>query len=210
MKTGTTFSRSARPILVGLILMLTTAPPTGAQDSGDPGWRIVPYVGEYAIDDDDGIDFANGSGAGMKLGRVVGIGIDFDAPLPFIGFRVSYDRTFGSTLQGGGGSADARVRSLSLDFRLQPVPATWPVRPFVFVGAERLDFEFDDARDIAFSIDDQSQMARRFGYGVDFEVLGGSFRAEGVHRNYLPEHATNPSITNGNFAILAGVRIAVE
>lgn len=92
------------------LLALVAFPVTGqGQSSDNQRWRIIPYVGEYAVDDNDGVDFARGS-AGLSLGSIVGIAADFDAPVRFLGFRLGAERTFGSELAGSGGLAEADVR----------------------------------------------------------------------------------------------------
>lgn len=98
----------------GLLTILAFPVTLRAQSSDEPGWRIIPYIGEYGVDDNDAVDFARGS-ASLRLGSIVGIAADFDAPVPFLGFRVGAERTFGSELFGSGGVAQADVRSVSLD-----------------------------------------------------------------------------------------------
>jgi hypothetical protein len=204
-------------IATGFLALLVLPITSRAQSSDAPGWRIIPYAGEYAFDDTDAVDFASGF-AGLSLGSIVGIEADFDAPVPFLGFRVGAERTFGSELFGSGSVADADVRSVFLDARVQPVRRSWAVRPFLFVGAERLEFSFENARDFPFDVGSKSQVATRLGYGVDLDILGGSFRMEAIHRRYTADEARVlgesveifEPLQNINFALVAGLRIGVR
>ena len=206
--------RFQSPLLIASGLPILAFPVTiRAQSSDHPSWRIIPYVGEYAVDDNDAVDFAGG-GASLSLGSIMGIAADFDAPVRFLGFRVGVERTFGSELFGSGGVAQADVRSMSLDARIQPASRAWSVRPFLFIGAERLQFDFEDARDFPFEVGSKSQVATRLGYGVDLDVLGGSFRLEAIHRKYTDDDTGIPGesevFENANFALVAGFRIGVR
>ena len=117
--------RFQSPLLIASGLPILAFPVTiRAQSSDHPSWRIIAYVGEYAVDDNDAVDFAGG-GASLSLGSIMGIAADFDAPVRFLGFRVGVERTFGSELFGSGGVAQADVRSMSLDARIQPASRAW-------------------------------------------------------------------------------------
>ena len=61
-------------------------------------------------------------------------------------------------------------------------------------------------------------MATRFGYGMDLDVLGGSFRMKAIHRRYTADEVRIPGeaveifepLENINFAFVAGLRIGVR
>lgn len=107
-----------------------------------PAWRLVPRVGSYWLDQHDAVAFSDRS-VGIRQGAVIGVTVDFDTPVSWLGFRLSGDRTLGADLidRPGVGSTSATTRGLSIETRLQPVPRHWAARPYAFLGGLPIRFE---------------------------------------------------------------------
>lgn len=188
------------------------ATPSLAQVSAEepePGWRVVPYGGSHWLDASDGVTFRGDQSAALQLGEVIGVALDFDTPLTFLGFRVGYERTIGADLIGGSGDAEAAAKGVYIDARLQPVPRSWAVRPYLAIGAERYKVDVEDSRDITFEIHDTTQIASRAGLGVDVDLFAVPLRVEGLMRRYVAEEDDRRS-SQQNFALLAGMRIPIR
>lgn len=181
-----------------------------AQEDPGPGWRIVPYAGSYWLDSHDAVRFRNDHSAGLRLGKVIGLSLDFDTPLPLVGFRVGFERTVGADLGGSGGSADVAAKGIHIDARIQPAPRSWAVRPFATFGAERYKLDVEGAARFPFEVHDTNQIASRVGLGVDVDFLDVPLRIEGLFRRYRPEEQDDPQIENMNFAFMAGTRIPIR
>lgn len=179
-----------------------------------PAWRLVPRVGSYWLDQHDAVAFSDRS-VGIRQGAVIGVTVDFDTPVSWLGFRLSGDRTLGADLidRPGVGSTSATTRGLSIETRLQPVPRHWAARPYAFLGGGVLLQEFEDVSGLG--SDSQTHGALLYGLGLDVDFLGLPIRFEGFHRRY----SSDPAIrefggvgrlaprTNTHAVFTVGVRI---
>lgn len=179
------------------------------QQNEEPGWRLVPRVGSYWIDRHDGVLFRNGTRA-IEQGLVMGVTVDFDTPISWLGFRLSADRTIDARLSTG---SDATTRGLSMEVRVQPVPKSWPVRPFAVFGSGLV--LLDHGGEEGLESDSQGYAAYHYGGGFDVDLAGVPLRLEGFHRRYnmdrgLLSPVESPrqlSIHNAHAVFTVGVRI---
>lgn len=177
-----------------------------AQQSEGAGWRVVPRVGTYWLDKVDGVQFHRRSGS-IRQGALLGVSVDFDTPVSWLGFRLSADRTIEADARVVGGAAvDATTRGFSMEVRLQPVPRTWAVRPFAVLGSGGVHLEFEDAEGI--DTGSQTHSALHYGFGVDVDFAGVPLRLEGLHRRYdTHESRERAAFANAHAVLTAGIRI---
>lgn len=200
--------------VIGLLILGAVLSPASLVAQEDPGWRLVPRVGSYWLDRYDAVAFSHRS-VGIRQGAVIGVTVDFDTPVSWLGFRLSGDRTLGADLidRPGVGSTGATTRGLSIETRLQPVPRSWAARPYAVFGGGVLLQEFEDVDGLG--SDSQTHGALLYGFGLDVDLAGLPIRLEGFHRRY----SSDPSIrefggverlaprTNAHAVFTVGVRI---
>lgn len=196
-----------------LVLSLTSAFPAAGQlvqtEDGlvqieETEWRIraVPFIGHPADGGDDGLD----DGTVLVVDNVAGLGLDFESPFPWLGFRARVSRTIGAKAHGAGGPFGGHRTDLGTDIRLSPVPRTWLIRPFVAYGILAIRAGHDGAPEGRLPAAGSAWYhGQSFGIGTDVDGGRWGARLELTRSWYQVADATA-----GHFLFTAGLLIPLN
>lgn len=195
-------------IIVTFALALLSAPGVALAQKFPDGIYLIPRVGTHLVDNRHLVRVSDGW-AGADGSAVLGVGIEMDLPVGWLGLRMTGDRTLGSSLvvdeQVGNESCGASCQravtrertvsdfsmwTLGADLLLRPFPADWRLRPFLVAGTgiKHYRFDEDEVRSVdpfASGVDDAFDAEHHVGLGFDMDVRGTVLRFEGT--DYMSE-----------------------